>query len=410
MNTGIEALDGLKVYSGSTEYKLDTPLSLMSCLGNPQDKLKTIHVAGTNGKGSVCCYLAAGLYEAGFRVGQMCSPHLSDISERLLVGGRPVSRDSLSSAVDKVLDAAGQANLEPSFFETLTAACFLLAEELQLDYLIVEVGLGGRLDATNVISKASATVITSIGLDHMAVLGETLELIAAEKAGILKSDVPVFLGYMDKGPREVILNRAREVGAPVKDPFSGKEAPVFAKEANQALASEVLGFLGLSDAQIASGLKRAFWPGRLERISYKSCPVLFDVFHNSDGVSKLSSFLRTVSSDYNSLYFLLSFLDRKDYPQMIESLKSLAESLGKPVEFVFTESDHGKVVPAEVLRETAGLGIAEAQATEALEEAVSLAKKSESSESSPLVVIGGSLFLVGLLRPYLVDSEFLTIR
>lgn len=196
------------------DLKLERMRALLAILGNPQDGLRIIHVAGTKGKGSCCAMLESILRNSGWRTGLFVSPHIKFVTERFQINGNPVPENELGGHILRVQNAALAALEEPpSFFEVATAAAFLLFRAIQTDWVILETGLGGRLDATNVC-KPIITLITGIGLDHTQVLGDSLEEIAYEKAGIIKPGVPLVFGVEELGPKQVIKDVARLRGAP----------------------------------------------------------------------------------------------------------------------------------------------------------------------------------------------------
>lgn len=207
---------------GATAYKpgLHTAYALSEAFGNPHTKFKSIHVGGTNGKGSTAHTLAAVLQSAGYKVGLYTSPHLLDFRERIRVNGEPISKELVVDFIERYQHV--DANVDPSFFELTTIMAFEHFAREKVDYAVIEVGLGGRLDTTNIITP-ELCVITNISLDHIALLGDTEEKIAAEKAGIIKSNIPVVIGEANPGVREVFENKAKEVGAPI----------VFAEDDNQ---------------------------------------------------------------------------------------------------------------------------------------------------------------------------------
>src|SRR5690348_8920544 len=191
--------------------------AVLVALGNPQKAYRMVHVAGTNGKGSTCAMIAAGLQAAGNRTGRFTSPHLIEPTERIQVNGIPVSETQFSRAFDVVHQAAGSLDLDahPSYFETVAAMGFWLFRELNVQTAVIEVGLGGRLDATNVVDPV-LTVITPVDLDHQVFLGDTIEQIAAEKAGILKRGVPAVFARQRPEAEAVLDARAAELGIPVR--------------------------------------------------------------------------------------------------------------------------------------------------------------------------------------------------
>jgi dihydrofolate synthase/folylpolyglutamate synthase len=199
---------------GATAYKpgLHTAYALSEAFGNPHTKFKSIHVGGTNGKGSTAHTIAAVLQSAGYKVGLYTSPHILDFRERIRVNGEPIAKELVIDFIERY--QCVQADVDPSFFELTTIMAFEHFAREQVDYAVIEVGLGGRLDTTNIISP-ELSIITNISLDHIALLGDTVEKIAAEKAGIIKSDIPAVIGEAQPGVRAVFEARAAEVGAPI---------------------------------------------------------------------------------------------------------------------------------------------------------------------------------------------------
>ncbi len=294
---------------------LDRVREALGSLGDPQRHAPAIHVAGTNGKGVTCAYASAILRHAGKRVGLYTSPHLSRPNERIAIDGRPIGDDAFASALTAVRDA----NVELTFFEALTCASFVAFRDAGVDAAVLETGLGGRLDATNV-AQPVVTAITSIDLDHTAILGETIEKIAAEKAGIVKPRTPVVIAERKPIAVEVIEARAKEVestpflidrdyrwhGEGRKDPRftidSDEPAEIVVRDvvlpgddlrdhlrdaaATAALAARILE-PDLEEDAIREGLADAAWPGRGERLAHRGASVILDGAHNPGAASKL---------------------------------------------------------------------------------------------------------------------------
>ena len=206
----------LPLYSniGIKAYKADLKNTIALCehLGNPQNKIKTVHIAGTNGKGSTSHMLAAIFQQCGYKTGLYTSPHLKDFRERIKVNGEMISQEFVIDFVERIKTFSEE--ISPSFFElTFVLALEYFAEE-KVDIAIIETGLGGRLDSTNVITP-EVSVITNIGFDHMDILGDTLEKIAAEKAGIIKRDIPVIIGETIPATKRIFIEKAKEKNAPI---------------------------------------------------------------------------------------------------------------------------------------------------------------------------------------------------
>ncbi len=411
MTSGISYLNSLPVWRGDGGFTLEVPSRLLSALGNPQDKIKTVHVAGTNGKGSVSAYITATLHEAGYRVAQYSSPPLTDVTERLIVNGHPISIAILDKALLRIKQVSAELSVAPSHFEAVTAAAFLIMQEEQVDWAVIEVGLGGRLDATNTITKPELSVITSISLDHTEILGDSIAAIAAEKAGILKSTVPALVGRVSSEAREVIAHMAKRVTAPLEFLDVPESADYLSH--NRLLAVRAAEKLGISAEVIARGLARAQWPGRLERIGAsiaggKSVDVVLDAAHNPDGIEALLSWVGS-KEGVGEIVFLVSILERHDWRKMLDALLNFAKDLeqkGASVELIFTRgsAEQGAVEP-ESMQDHVQRGEAVTDPHEALRAALALAAKRKNS----LVIVTGSIYLLGMLRPELTKEPFRTI-
>lgn len=389
MNTGIPALDSRPFVEGKVAFTLETARALLSALDNPQDKICTLHVAGTNGKGSVCANLAAILNAAGKRTGLFTSPHLGTVNERCVIDGTPVKFDLFRDAVNRAASVADANNLTVSFFELTTAASFLIFAEEELDCAVIETGLGGRFDATNCIKRPKLSVITGIDFDHVNILGNTLAKIAAEKAGIIKPGVPVVVGPLPEEAALVIQQVAAELGSEV---IQAGQFPSFA-QTNAEIARAAGQVLGLSETAIERGLETAFWPGRFERTEFCGREVLLDVAHNPQGVKAL---LEAIGNQRCAV--LLSVLKRKDWRAMLKLLEPQVD------EIVFTSSGHPDAVEPEELRQAFGRGAVEADPEKAL---VTLCQQAKADD---LVVITGSTFLVGKIRNDVLKLPFRTYR
>jgi dihydrofolate synthase / folylpolyglutamate synthase len=291
-------------------FGIDRMRAFAAALGNPERAVSLIHVAGTNGKGSVTAMLASIFRAAGKRAGMYTSPHLVRLGERVQVDGEPLTEAEIMAYVAELdplvakleREAPGEA---PSFFEFMTAMAFLQFARRRCDIAVVEVGLGGRLDATNIITPA-ASVITSIGLDHCEMLGDTLEQIAAEKSGIIKPGVPVVMGRLPAEAEKVVRRIAAERGAPlhsVRDVFGPDVAdhPCAALEgdyqrfnaATATLAARVVAsHFGISEEHIAQGLANVTWPGRWQRVRLADGRlIVLDASHNPEGAEVLDGLL-----------------------------------------------------------------------------------------------------------------------
>lgn len=403
---------------------------LLSRLGNPQEGIKIIHVAGTNGKGSVCAYLNAMLLAGGKKTGLFTSPHLVRINERFQINGEDVSDEQFLDAFLKVEKAAKEYEAEgeghPSYFETLFLMGMLIFKEAGVEYLVMETGLGGRLDATNVVEKPLACIITSISRDHTEYLGDTLEAIAGEKAGIIKAGVPVIYDASQPGPASVIAAKAKEMGSPawpMEPSFyemktqsregitftfaypGGEKAelaiPYVAKYQmmNASLAFYTMHILQdvheIPKNVLAEGLSKIKWPCRMEMAAPG---VIIDGAHNEDGIAQFVSTAGYFAKE-NEITILFTAVADKHYHEMIGEI---CEGI-HPSHVVATQIDGSRVVPAEVLAEDfrkAGCTdvCAEPEIGAAYEKA--LGKK-----GSGMLFCVGSLYLAGELKAYLAKRN-----
>lgn len=301
-------LQGLK--AGGVKFGIDRMRALVAELGHPERAVPVIHVGGTNGKGSVCAMVESIARAAGRRTGLYTSPHLLRLGERVQVDRTPLTDGEITAYVRELLPVAARIGADspdnhPSFFEFMTAMAFLQFARRGCDLAVLEVGLGGRLDATNVVAPR-VCVITSIALDHCEILGDTVEKIAAEKAGILKPGVPVVLGRLPAAAEAVVRTRAAELGCPLRaidDIFGPENAPGREpwpvprlegehQRLNAAMATLVARELGLPAGAIARGLAMVEWAGRWQRTTVGGRPLILEAAHNPEGASVLADCLR----------------------------------------------------------------------------------------------------------------------
>src|SRR6185369_14357852 len=327
--------------------------TLVARLGHPERTFRSVHIAGTNGKGSVTAMIDAGLRAAGHRSARYTSPHLVDLAERFVIDGRPVAADKLLTAVADVqsavegLLAEGALKAHPTFFEVTTAVAFELFRRAGVDVAVLEVGLGGRLDATNVIEPI-ATAITSIAYDHQQYLGPTLAEIAREKAGIIKPRVPMVVGEVEPEALTAIAGIARDRGAPL---IRAAEGVTVTRRASNTIslstpardygeitmglegahqignALVAVRILELLDSQgmavppgaVTPALARPSWPGRLDlRRFADGREILFDAAHNPAGAASLASYLRELQPERLPLVF--AGMQDKDLEGMLRAL------------------------------------------------------------------------------------------
>ncbi len=319
--------------------------ALLARLGNPHHRVPLIHVAGTNGKGSVCAYLSAILAAAGYRVGRYTSPHLLAWTERICVNGQPIAQERLTDLLLRVLAQVGSGD-SPTQFEILTAAAWVYFAEFPCDLGVMEVGLGGRLDATNVCDRPLATAIVSIGWDHWQVLGPTLADIAREKAGILKPGCPAIIGSLPPEAQSVISERIQALGCPAYYPDAaldlggGKarwgeieyELPLLGQHQlqNSALAIATLQALSPQDWQISptaiqQGMAQTRWPGRLEWNTWKQYPLLLDGAHNPEAAIVLRQYIDTLKP--TSVTWIVGMLSTKSHQEIWQALLRPGDTL-----------------------------------------------------------------------------------
>ena len=315
---------------------LEAIRAVCTAMGNPQDSLRVVHVAGTNGKGAVCALIDSALRAAGFRTGRYTSPHLVALNERFFLDGAPVSTEKLNAACS-TLNPQLSTNL--TYFELLTATAFELYRREKVDYLVLETGLGGRLDATNIVKKPAVSIITRIGLDHCDWLGHTIAEIAAEKGGIIKPEVPVVLGAMPDDARHVLERIAVERHAPcLYAPATVDEGSVPQKIAlggrfnreNAVTAYAALKVLGVEDPAIACGFASVVWPGRYQRLTVGDRRILVDGAHNPPAMRALVDSLKAEPQESEGGFpvrsVLCGFCGDKDVGANLKILREVAEA------------------------------------------------------------------------------------
>ncbi|WP_291582757.1 bifunctional folylpolyglutamate synthase/dihydrofolate synthase [Clostridium sp. UBA6640] len=412
-----------------SKYGLDRTEKILELLGNPHKHIKTIHVAGTNGKGSTTAMLTSILMDAGYNVGSYTSPYIEEFEERIQINRTNIPKEELaevvtevSKAVSKVVDLG---YINPTEFEIITCAGLLYFYKKNIDYAVIEVGLGGRLDSTNVITPI-LSIISSISLDHTQILGDTLDKIAYEKAGIIKEKVPVVLFPQEEVAEDVIEKTCKEKNsklikvprdiseyvAVTSNTLEGKEIKTQQINLkNEYIDSYELSLLGkhqilnstvvvyaarelmnlgakISKDNIINGLKSVQWPGRLE-IMKNNPLVVIDGAHNIDGIKKLTESI-DLYFKYNKLILILGILADKQVEDMIGTIAPKAERIIS----VTPHSDRAEL--AEDLKiEIEKLGVS-CEAIDSYEEAY---KKALSyCNDDDLLLISGSLYMIGDMR------------
>jgi dihydrofolate synthase / folylpolyglutamate synthase len=382
----IEYLYGIRLFG--QKLGLETMRYLLELMGNPERKLRFVHIAGTNGKGSVAAMSHAVLTAAGYRTGLYTSPHLVSFCERFQVNGQPIAEadvvrlvEQLKLVIEKV--AAHPEFRQPTFFEVVTALALQHFREQNVDVVVWETGLGGRLDATNVVTPL-VSVITNIAFDHMQYLGETLAQIAAEKAGIIKSQVPVVTATTDSDALAVIRGQAALLQCPVTvvergdftTPLLGRHQVVNCATAVAALRATGL---EINEAAIRAGLAKTKWPGRFQIVGN----VVLDGAHNADAAQHLAATLQEHFPG-RRITLILGVLRDKNYDEMCRILAPLADAIHcVPVK---SERTSDPVCLAELCRQ------ANPRATVRVAADVA---EAHAAGRGDVVVITGSLFLVG---------------
>ena len=418
------------LYSLGNEVKaaklgLERMTALLAVLGHPQRACEFVHVAGTNGKGSVCAMIESSLRAAGLRTGLYTSPHLAEPTERIRIAGRPVTEDQFASAFETVhavaerLLGAGAFEAHPTYFETVTAMGFALFRELGAQVSVVEVGLGGSLDATNVIAPRLAA-ITPIDFDHETFLGRSLEAIAAEKAGILKPGVPAVFSAQRPEVAAKLTACAAEIGIeplwtsrwqvhdlalhpngsrfraiggkalrdiPIECPLAGEH-----QVENALTAISALDALGFPPQVIREGIRQTRWPGRIERVS-AAPEIILDGAHNPAGARALAAYIERFFRQ-RRVWLIYAAMRDKAVAEMAAILFPLAD------EVVLTAPAQVRAVRPQAIREL--IDHPRARTAARVSEALEIIRREAAPEDA--VFISGSLFLVGEARRELVGA------
>ena len=389
---------------------------LLASLGNPHHKVPVIHVAGTNGKGSVCAYLSAVLTEAGYRMGRYTSPHLVDWNERICLNEQPISLETLEKLLLQVQAAIQPDEESPTQFEVITAAAWLYFAQAQVDVAVVDVGLGGRLDATNVCPNPLVTIITSLSREHWQNLGPTLADIAREKAGILKPGCPAVVGQLPEEARAVVRARISALGCTVvwaepavelgtaKTPRTQREERRVEYQGikyplpllgdfqlnNSALAIASLQILSsqgweISEDAIASGMAKTQWIGRLQWTSWQNHRLLIDGAHNPAAAIALRQYVDTL--DKSPIHWVMGMLSTKDHADIFSALLRKGDRL-----YLVPVPDHSSADPEYLatLAQNICPELADCRTYPDLTAGLEAAISPES-----LLVLCGSLYLLG---------------
>lgn len=368
---------------------LENIRAILAALGNPEREVPAVHIAGTNGKGAVASMLDACLRADGLLIGRYTSPHLVRLNERFFLDGVPVEDDRLDRIAARVSRVADELKDVPlTFFEALTAVAFSLYAEARTDYVVLETGLGGRLDATNVCSS-ELSIITKIGLDHCDWLGSTIEEIAAEKAGIIKPNVPIVLGKNSPEVRALVEVRARELDAPffyAPEIASEEEIPSgfsLGGKFNRENARTVIAALKVLGKGSLSGLENVVWPGRFQRVG----AFLIDGAHNPPAAKALAEAL--AESGAKNLALVFGACADKDIEEVLSLLKPFVRK-GIAVK----TNNPRSLAPGELAAKMNALGIPSVPAS-SLQDAIERVEADATDDGSVSALICGSLFLAG---------------
>jgi dihydrofolate synthase/folylpolyglutamate synthase len=401
------------------DFNLDRMFALMESLGNPQNKYPIIHVAGTKGKGSVSALCASSLKVAGYQVGLYTSPHLLDYCERIQVNGESISHEQLVELVEEIKPHVVKIE-KLTTFEITTALAFMAFAKYGVEAAVFEVGLGGRLDATNIVTP-KVSVITSLSYDHMAVLGNTLALIAGEKAGIIKDGVPVVSSPQKDEALEVLERVAKLrdaeltlVGRNVK--FELAESSLEGQVVSIRPSKSIRGYsttrgiefnipllgnhqvenaataytalkvsrIPITDEQIQKGFSQVQWRARFE-VARRDPPVIFDSAHNQDSFAKLSETLQTYFPD-RKVYLIFGASEDKNIPGMFAELKSKIKKI------IITRADHPRALEVEKIQQLAEQAGAESETVTPVKSALARALELSSKDGS-IVLSAGSMFV-----------------
>jgi len=378
------------------KFGLRNIITLLRYVGNPHRKFKSVHVAGTNGKGSTSSMIAAILTAAGYKVGLYTSPHLVKFNERIRINGKMISDGDIVRYTKKLIPLIHR--LKATFFETTTAIAFKYFADRKVDIAVIETGLGGRLDSTNVL-KPLVSVITSIGIDHTELLGKTISLIAGEKAGIIKHNTPVIIGRLNRAALRVVTNKAKKKQAPlilsskIKLPdnvslqLKGKHQTDNAKGAVAAVSMLSNNYL-IGDKAIRCGLEQTSkftgLRARFELIKGKP-DILLDVAHNPGGIKILVAELKKLP--YKKFVVVFAVMKDKEFHSMIGLLKKM-----KPV-IIATQPHIERALPSEKLHEFLQKRDMSSVHKSTVAEAVKAGKKL--ADKDGILVITGSHYVVG---------------
>lgn len=389
--------------------------NLLEILGNPQDKIPIIHVTGTNGKGSVCAYLSSILSTAGYKVGRYISPHLIDWTERISINGENIETATIENLLKYIQSLIDPQQESPTQFEVITAAAWLYFAQEKVDIAVMEVGLGGRLDATNVCAQPLVTVITSISREHWQNLGPTVADIAGEKAGILKANCPAVIGQLPESAQGVVRERIKLLNCPTvwvkaaekiadnRAKYQGLEYPLSLagdfQLTNSAIAIAVVNILRrqgwqISDEVVQEGMAKTRWLGRLQTVNWCQREILVDGAHNPAAAIGLRQYVDSLKAP--KIIWVMGILSTKDHREIFQALLRKGDSL-----YLVPVPDHSSADP-EKLAELATSICPELSHLETGSDLFLGLKKAIQESANSQIILCGSLYLVG----YFLGSLF----
>ena len=418
-NQAIEYIHSLEKFS--IKPGMERIRAICDALGNPQDKLKIIHIAGTNGKGSTSTVISNILIESGYSTGLFISPYVTDFRERIQFNGKMIAEEELAECVGKVkavIEELSSNGIQPTEFEAITAAAFLYFEKKSCDYVVLEVGLGGRLDSTNIIKSSCVSVITSVSFDHTAVLGNTIEEIAAEKSGIIKNgNKTVVYPFQNEKAMNVISEKCNEMNSTLiipdvdflsigEESLEGTSAeykgikfllPLSGEHMvyNTCTAIEAVKALdcGVSDDNISSGIGKSVMPARTELIC-KNPVILLDGGHNEGCANALSLFIEKHLKG-KRIVMVSSMMADKDYMSYLRIVAPFAET------FIATKADVPRALDADSLCKSASEFCKNCLSLENPVDAILEAEKMLGEDD--VLIVCGSFYLAGEIRNNLLN-------
>lgn len=402
-----------------THPGLERITDLMHRLGDPQEKLRFVHITGTNGKGSVAAMVTATLNAAGYNVGRFTSPHLRFYNERINVKEQDISDEDLCRLAQRIKPAVEAMEEKPSEFEIWTAMAMCYFEERQCDIVVLEVGLGGRLDSTNVIPAPEVAVITNLGLEHTEYLGDTIEKIAYEKSGIIKPGAGVVLYGQSEAAQAVVRSKCEECGCELCITDAGQQELLSSdltgqvlnyrqhknlrlrllgtyQYHNAAVALDVVAMLNrrgyaISEQAIEQGFANVVWPGRFEVLRHEPL-VIVDGAHNPNGVEELAKCLHAYLPD-RKVTFIMGVMADKDYTTMLDEILPAAK------QFITVTPESERALPAQELAQAIQNQLhVPAQAGGTVKQGIALAL--EQAQAEDVIVIFGSLYQVGEVHEF----------